>query len=710
MITDNVISLPKGGYLIHTPEGVLQFGAPPETIKDTMIMECSVPRIFVMPRFMFHWTKGINLSDMEFPIYFNFFIQKKKTLIICTESQAETTKIVLEEAVFGPKKINLQKEIHPSSNDIEIPEIEKEIAFFKGESTLENLCEFGIFKEGSYTLGEVTIRQDSCYNFDVFIGDKKYAHIPGTVDYKAEYAIGKRLPEPYKPPLFGVTCLGPSHGFDPLENTSGFLIWLNHNGIMVDPPVNSTEWLKDSNVNPKLIDSIILTHTHADHDAGTFQKILEEGKITIYSTHTIINSFLRKYSALSGKPVKQLKSLFTFQPFYLGAPVFIHGGEFKISYRLHSIPTIGFLLKFQNQTFVYSSDHQSDPDVHKKLLDSKVITEKRYEEFQSFPWDSKVIYHEAGIPPLHTPIKYLSSLEKEKQKKIVVYHIAKKDFIEESDLTLAKFGIENTLYFKTKSPEYEEIYQILGLASHLEFFDSMPVSKTQEFISIIQKETFTKNEVIIKKGTMSSKFYIIFSGNVIVRDKNFVDDKIMGECEYFGEVALLTGHPATDEIIAVTDVEVYTIEKDKFNNFISGTRFEKTLHRLIRNRSMETWNILNSNPMAQLMTTYQKTWLESILEPVERKGKGIIISESEVLTSIYIIQDGKIDVSCKGKKITSISRGEFIGTPQNLIHGKEEGYTFSHEKSIKLFQINGRNARDFYNKNPGLAMKLRYNL
>jgi metal-dependent hydrolase (beta-lactamase superfamily II) len=85
---------------------------------------------------------------------------------------------------------------------------------------------------------------------------------------------------------------------------------------MVDPPVNSTEWLLDSNVSPKFIDSIILTHCHADHDAGTFQKILEEGKITIYSTHTVMQSFLRKYSALTDVPEPYLRRLFNFKAHY----------------------------------------------------------------------------------------------------------------------------------------------------------------------------------------------------------------------------------------------------------------------------------------------------------------------------------------------------------------------------------------------------------
>lgn len=217
---------------------------------------------------------------------------------------------------------------------------------------------------------------------------------------------------------------------------------------------------------------------------GSPDKILEEGKITVYSTKTVMKSFLKKYSSLTNESVSYLINLFDFRPIYLGKPVFMHGGEFNFFYTLHSIPTIGLTLKFQDQSFVYSSDHQASPSLQRELLEKKVISRERYLVLQNFPWNSKVIYHEAGIPPLHTPVSFLNSLPRKLQKKIMVYHIAKQDFPEKTDLTLATFGIENTLYFKTKQPPYEKPYLILGVLKHLDFFDSLPVEKAQEFISI----------------------------------------------------------------------------------------------------------------------------------------------------------------------------------------------------------------------------------
>lgn len=37
----------------------------------------------------------------------------------------------------------------------------------------------------------------------------------------------------FEPPLFGVTVLGSSHGFDPSGKTSGYVLWLSKRGYMV---------------------------------------------------------------------------------------------------------------------------------------------------------------------------------------------------------------------------------------------------------------------------------------------------------------------------------------------------------------------------------------------------------------------------------------------------------------------------------------------
>jgi hypothetical protein len=315
---------------------------------------------------------------------------------------------------------------------------------------------------------------------------------------------------------------------------------------MVDPPANSTLWLKDSNVNPKLIDSIILTHCHADHDAGTFQKILEETRITIYSTPTVMQSFIRKYSALTHIPAATLMNMFIFYPVTMNGQFNIHGALFKFFYTLHSIPTIGFHFNYRNKTFIYSSDHMNEPDIIRNMYDQGVIVKERMEHLLNFPWQYDIIYHEAGIPPLHTPVTYLNSLPENIQKRITVYHIAEKDFPKgPTSLKLAKFGIGETVYPDIEKHRFEEAYRILDVFSRIDVFKDLTFDKMKDLLLIVHEEHFNKGDLIIQKDTPGDKFYVIVNGNVSVSglENQSTQDKVYTTFEYFGEASILLGTP-----------------------------------------------------------------------------------------------------------------------------------------------------------------------
>ncbi|MFW5850329.1 MAG: cyclic nucleotide-binding domain-containing protein [Spirochaetota bacterium] len=700
--------LPRGGYVVDTSAGAIQFGAPPETIKDSLLTERGVPEILVLPREMFNWSKGINVADMEFPIYYHFFIRGQRPLMCGTLDQARLLATALQEAVFGPRDFDLRDDSFDIGDEVFVPDIRGELSFFRGDLTLKSLFRFRPFHDGVLTLGDVRVSVNEHDDYEVFDGDRRVAVVPGRVDYTARFDVGQALPEPFKPPRFGVTCLGPSHGFDARDNTSGFIIWLNHNGIMIDPPVNSTEWLLRSNVNPKFIDSIILTHCHADHDAGTFQKILEEGRVTIYTTKTVMGSFLRKYSAFSGESPDYLRRLFSFQPVYIGRPVTIHGGEFDIFYALHSIPTMGFRLSFQGRSFVYSSDHQGDPEVQKKMLEEGAMDRPRFEQLQNFPWESDVIYHESGIAPLHTPLRFLASLPEDVQSRTVVYHIAQKDFdkIEDTALQRATFGIENTLYFETEPSVFEDAYRALDILKRLDFFESLPVKKVQEFLSIIERRHFARGEKVIEQGTKGDFFYIIESGNASVMKENLVRGMQLGAFEYFGEVALLTGSTRTADIVADTELETIVIPRDKFVNFVSGTEFERVLQRVIDRRDNRTWNLLVESESFARLSDYQRMWLESYLEPREFPEPGTILSEGTSLPGLFIVTDGIVEARDGTGRVRTIKRGQTIGMLHRIMRNEPAVYTYTNDVPVQTLFMAREDALDLIDRNPGLAMRI----
>ena len=120
-----------------------------------------------------------------------------------------------------------------------------------------------------------------------------------------------------------------------------------------------------------LICAVIISHCHADHDAGTFHKILDDTRVEIITTRTIMNSFLRKYSAMSNIDIDSLRRLFIFRyifiiiyyrPAIIGIPLNIYGAYFNFFYAMHTIPSLGFSVKLENKSIYFSSDTFFDPE------------------------------------------------------------------------------------------------------------------------------------------------------------------------------------------------------------------------------------------------------------------------------------------------------------------------------------------------------------
>ncbi|MGC8765144.1 MAG: cyclic nucleotide-binding domain-containing protein [Brevinematia bacterium] len=707
-LTGELTELPRGGYLVDTSAGYIQFGSPPETLKDTIFLPKGVPSIFVLTMQHFDPKVGMSVAEIEFPIYYNYFLKKRKTKVYLSPEHIENMKIVLEEAVFGPKNLKIERDVDLNYYGY-IPDLKREMDFFRAGRKLEDMVDIFPIDKNGFQIENVFVKPEEDGSFEVYENGTKITTVPAKINFKALYDLGKTISEPFVPAEFGITCLGNSHGFDPYQNTSGFILWINKGGIMVDPPANSTYWLRDSNINPKLIDGIILTHCHADHDAGTFQKILEETRVKIYSTPTVMESFVKKYSALTRIPASTIMKMFYFCPVKLGPSYNIHGAVFKFYYSLHSIPTISFRFTYRNKSFIYSSDHLNEPNIIKKFYEDGILSKERYEELLNFPWHFDIIYHEAGIPPLHTPVSYLTSLPENIQKKITVYHIAEKDFPANTRLKLAKFGVGETVYPEIERYENEEAYRILDVFSRIDVFKDLPFDRIKDLLLVVKKENFKKGDLIIKKDTPGDKFYVIISGAVSIKglEEKINEEKIYTTFEYFGEASILFNTTRKADVYAETNVEAYVIEKDSFLRLIEGTKVEENIKKLAATRSAKSWMTIKSNSLLRSLTSFQITALESIMEEVEIKKNENPFPGEGMPEYLYIISEGRIkrfDENNKEEKV--YDKGDIVGDEFFIRDNTDFKYKYIADTKVKAYRIKGKEFSKFLQENPGIWMNL----
>jgi phosphoribosyl 1,2-cyclic phosphodiesterase len=255
----------------------------------------------------------------------------------------------------------------------------------------------------------------------------------------------KNVPPPtFHPPSFGVTVLGNSHGFDASGSVSGYVLWINGRGVMIDPPPYSSATLEREGIRPRTIVGIILTHCHADHDAGAFQKVLTGSPVVVITTPTIYKSFIRKYAALSALSPALLRHSHRFKPAIIGQPLRFQGASFKFTYSLHSIPCVGFRVEWRGRSMVFTADHFNSPPAIDKLQETGVLSKARADDLRNIPLqETDLLLHEAGAPPLHTPLEVLLQLPERVKKRLYVVHTAK--LPDDCELRVAPTGTAGTI-------------------------------------------------------------------------------------------------------------------------------------------------------------------------------------------------------------------------------------------------------------------------
>jgi CRP-like cAMP-binding protein/phosphoribosyl 1,2-cyclic phosphodiesterase len=701
--------LSRGGMVVETSEGPIQFGAVPETIKDTMGSSGGVPHIYVIPDKMFSSGHGISLADLEFPIYFNYFARRRKTICICTSAQRKAIAAVMREAVFGPRNVDVAPEVAFGP----VPGLETEMAYFRKSPfsglrmELEDMLEFAEFDdEGRATVGQIEIRRRRDGKFAVRDQHRLVAEVPTDLPVPELGVEKHERTAPFLAPAFGITFIGTGHGFDPDTMTSGFIIWANHRGILIDPPVNSTEWMKQQEINPKLIDVVLLTHCHADHDGGTLQRILAEGRVKVYTTPTIMGSFVHKYRQLVGLERKRFEALFDFVPVSIGEPVRINGAEFIFHYTLHSVPCIGFEAFYHGKSLVYTSDTLYDPDLYDKLFDLGVVDEERRAQLHNFPWHHDLVLHEAGIPPIHTRVDLLAQQPPDVKARMMLIHISPRNLPEASGLNIAPAGLDGTVVLGEAKVKHSEAQEILDVLSHVDLFRDFPIGKAAEFYSMVRRRHYKVGDKIITKGSPGDEFFIIVRGKAVIHADDKDDEKVYGQYDYFGETALVLGVPRTADVHAKTDLEVLAIGRHDFLYLVRGTGLVATLQRLAHVRKLASWELLGRSAAFRQLTATQKTQLQSIMEDYQASDGEVLAHEGEKLAYAFLVAKGHVDVYEEGRKVFVLKKGDFSGEVPRMLNGGIGQRTLKAAGPVLVYRIPKRGMNQFLRKNPGVYMRL----
>lgn len=685
---------------------MFQVGAYPETIKDTMQSSEGVPQIFVVPERLFDPYLGVSAAELEFPVYFNFYLKSRKIRFVCRAHQLRPLVRVLRESIFGPSTLEYAEEYAQGSQTRGFPDLGREMRWYKadpqrprGRLLLRDMVEPLVFDaQGKVDLDGYTLRD---------LGGDRYSLSRGGQSHDFEYARPGRVtfeepppPQRFQPPACGLTILGSGHGFDVRSLTSGFILWVGGKGIMVDPPVHTTEWLKHNLVDGRFVEDIVLTHCHADHDSGTLQKILQEGRCTIHTTPTVMNSFVNKYRSVTHLSGRQLRQLFDFRAVPVGQTVNIAGADFTFKYMLHPIPTLGFSMSYLQRTFAYSCDTLYDPQAIEKLHQEGVLSRQRADDLIHFHWDADLILHEAGIPPIHTPMSVLAALPNEVKDRMFLTHVSESSIPPDSGLRLAQPGVDQTMRFAVHSPDVSHSQLILDTLAHVDLFHSLGIARAAEFLRISHYSRLSAGTLLVKAGERGDAFHILLSGEAeVIRDG--VPVKMVGRYDYIGEIALVLDRPRIADVVARSEVEVLSIKRQDFLDLIRGTEIAELLRQVSLNKMEGSWSVFQDNCLLDSLSTFQKTQLLAIMQREQVPQGRVLFEAGRPVENCWLILSGEVVLGSE-----RFQRGAFLVRVNEDLSPCCSEVEARVTQPGEMFRLPVRGLHHFFRANPGSFIRV----
>jgi small-conductance mechanosensitive channel/CRP-like cAMP-binding protein len=113
----------------------------------------------------------------------------------------------------------------------------------------------------------------------------------------------------------------------------------------------------------------------------------------------------------------------------------------------------------------------------------------------------------------------------------------------------------------------------------LDAIDSMDIFRSltteeRRFLAIhLKYAPFTAGETMTRQGAVAHWLYIVTSGRAEVRRHDETGKEarvaVIDAPGFFGEMGMMTGAPRTADVVAVTDVECYRLDKDGFQKIVT---------------------------------------------------------------------------------------------------------------------------------------------
>jgi CRP-like cAMP-binding protein len=234
-------------------------------------------------------------------------------------------------------------------------------------------------------------------------------------------------------------------------------------------------------------------------------------------------------------------------------------------------------------------------------------------------------------------------------------------------------------------------------------------------------ESLGKVEIVSQAGQFftenqnSDKMYLLIEGEVgLIRGRKVLD--VVKSGEIFGEMAAISRMPRSATAAAKTACRALSLDAKQFQDAIQKTpEFVLMLMNILINRVRLTAALVSKNlpetARAQERRVFDPVLLAELVErlhhrpPAHAHLNKVIMKEGEGGVFMYVVLEGRVSISIKGKAVDVIGAGGVFGE-MALLDQSARAATATCETDCELLSINRNDFLALVKSNPAFAVSL----
>jgi CRP-like cAMP-binding protein len=217
-------------------------------------------------------------------------------------------------------------------------------------------------------------------------------------------------------------------------------------------------------------------------------------------------------------------------------------------------------------------------------------------------------------------------------------------------------------------------------------FEDLPAEILSDLAGRVALRTVRPGQPVFRQGERASAFFIVRTGviHIEVEHPDSGDTEVLNVLDRgdsFGELALLRSTPRAATARAVTQADLFEIDKGTFDRLLAGEinapTFGLTLQSMAELRDLSAFAHLSSDALGELLE--HGSWVTAAPGDtlVEQGGEG---------DAFYAIRAGRMDVLRDGAVIATLGPGDYFGETALLTDAPRNASVRAHTP-VRAFRL-----------------------